>query len=54
MSLDLSPGSVLHIKDYSSRGHPAKNKYLVIIGFVSETVAIGFLISSQVGLYEYS
>jgi hypothetical protein len=47
MSLDLSPGSVLHIKDFSSRGHPAKNKYVVIIGSTSEAIAVGFLISSQ-------
>jgi hypothetical protein len=44
---DLKPGSVLHIKKYSSRGHPSKNKYVFVVGFVSETVIAGFLISSQ-------
>lgn len=46
-NLDLRSGTVLHIKDYSSRGHPSKNKYLVIIGLSTENVVIAFLISSQ-------
>ena len=45
--LDLSPGTVLHIKGFSSRGHPPKNKFLMVIGFASETSVLGFLISSQ-------
>jgi len=45
--LDLSPGTVLHIKDFSSRGHPSKNKYLIVIGSATETLILGFLISSQ-------
>ncbi len=44
--IDLSPSSVLHVKGYSSREHPRKNKYVLIIGR-STTVALGFLISSQ-------
>jgi hypothetical protein len=48
VKLDLSPGSVLHIKEFSSRGHPPKNKYVLIIGSHSDSViALGFLISSQ-------
>lgn len=45
--LDLSPGSVLHIKGFSSRGHTPKNKYLIVIGSATETVVLAFLISSQ-------
>ena len=46
--LDLSPGTVLPIKEFSSRGHPPKNKYVLIIGSHSDSViALGFLISSQ-------
>ena len=45
--VDLSPGSVLHVKDYSSRGHPAKNKYVLILGRLTDSEALGFLISSQ-------
>ena len=51
--LNLCAGTVLHIEGYSSRGHPPKNKYLVIIGFLSEAVALGFLISSQLIYLEY-
>jgi len=47
--VDLTPGAVLHIKGFSSRGHPAKNKYLLILGCVSESEVLGFLISSQLG-----
>jgi len=47
--VDLAPGTVLHIKDYSSRGHPAKNKYLLILGCVGDLEVLGFLISSQLG-----
>ena len=45
--IDLRAGNVLHIRGFSSRGHPPKDKYVLIIGqkFVSE--ALGFLISSQ-------
>lgn len=50
--LDLSPGTVLHVKDYSSRGHPQKSKYLIVIGFATETVVLGFLISGQMGYLE--
>jgi hypothetical protein len=49
---DLTPGTVLHIKGYSSRGHPAKDKYLVLIGCCSESVVLGFLISSQLRYLE--
>jgi hypothetical protein len=44
---DLSPGAVLHIKDFSSRGHAAKNKFLLVIGQITESEVLGFLISSQ-------
>lgn len=50
--VDLAPGAVLHIKDFSSRGHPAKNKYLLILGCTSESEVLGFLISSQLGYLE--
>lgn len=45
--LDLAQGSVLHIKAFSSRGHPAKNKFLFVIGRRTESEVLGFLISSQ-------
>jgi hypothetical protein len=51
-SLDFRPGTVLHIKDYSSRGHPPRNKYVVVIGLATDNVALGFLISSQLGYLE--
>jgi hypothetical protein len=44
---DLSAGTVLHVKDYSSRGHPPKDKYLILIGCCTENVVLAFLISSQ-------
>lgn len=47
--IDLRPGSVLHIKNFSSRGHPPKNKYLIIAGQLTESEVLGFLISSQLG-----
>ena len=47
--VDLTPGAVLHIQGFSSRGHPAKNKYLLILGCISESEVLGFLISSQLG-----
>lgn len=43
----LAPGTVLHIKGYSSRNHPPKNKYLVVIGNSTDNETLGFLISSQ-------
>jgi hypothetical protein len=46
-SVDLSQCSVLHIKGFASRGHPPKNKYLVVIGRCSESEVIGFLMSTQ-------
>ena len=46
-SLGLQPGSVLHIEGFSSRGHPPKNKFLLVIGSRSDVEALGFLISSQ-------
>ena len=46
-SVDLHPGAVLHIKNFSTRGHPQKNKYLLVIGCLGETEVLGFLISSQ-------
>lgn len=49
---DLSPGTVLHIEDYSSRGHDPKNKYLIVIGSATENVVLGFLISSQMAYLE--
>ena len=45
--MDLTPGSVLHIQGFSTRGHPAKNKYLLIIGQKSDSEALAFMISSQ-------
>jgi hypothetical protein len=45
--VDLSQGSVLHIKDFSSRGHPPKDKYLFVVGKCSESEVLGFLISTQ-------
>jgi hypothetical protein len=47
--VDLAAGAVLHIQDFSSPGHPAKNKYLLIIGSISDSEVLGFLISSQLG-----
>jgi hypothetical protein len=47
--IDLNPGSVLHIKGYASRGHPPKNKYILVIGQFTESEVLGFLISSQLG-----
>lgn len=48
-SADLTPGAVLHIRDFASRGHPAKNKYLLILGCITDSEVLGFLISSQLG-----
>jgi len=45
--VDLRSGAVLHIRGYSSRGHPAKNKYILILGLLTDSEALGFLISSQ-------
>jgi hypothetical protein len=45
--VDLHPGSVLHIKGFTSRGHPAKNKYILILGCLTDSDVLGFLISSQ-------
>ena len=45
--VDLTPGAVLHIKGFSSRGHPAKNKYILILGCLTDSEVLGFLISSQ-------
>ena len=42
--VDLTPGAVLHIKGFSSRGHPPKNKYILIIGHASDSEVLGFLI----------
>jgi hypothetical protein len=47
--VDLQPGSVLHIKRYTSRRHPEKDKYVLIIGKASDSEVLGFLISSQLG-----
>lgn len=47
-NLDISRGSVLHIKGFSTRGHPPKNKFCLILG--KETPSgevLAFLISSQ-------
>src|SRR6266566_2920893 len=44
---DLSSGSVLHVRGFSSRGLPAKDKFVLIIGQRSDSEALGFLISSQ-------
>jgi hypothetical protein len=45
--VDLSSGSVLHIRGFSSRGHQPKDKFLLIVGQKSDSEALGFLISSQ-------
>ena len=45
--VDLTPGSVLHLRGFSSRGHPAKNKYILILGCLTDSEVLGFLISSQ-------
>jgi hypothetical protein len=45
--LDLSPGTVLHVHGYASRGHPPRSKFLLVIGAESDTRVLGFLISSQ-------
>ncbi len=50
--LDLTQGSVLHIKAFSSRGHPEKDKFLFIIGRRTESEVLGFLISSQLAYLE--
>ena len=44
---DLTQGSVLHIVGFASRGHPAKNKYLLVLGACTETEVLAFLISSR-------
>ena len=46
-SVDLHQGAVVHIKNFSTRGHPQKNKFLLVIGCLGETEVLGFLISSQ-------
>ena len=46
-SADLTPGSVLHIKGFSSRGHSPRNKYFLILGKQSESMALAFIVSSQ-------
>lgn len=46
--LDISPGSVLHIKAFSTRGHPPKNKFCVVLGTEGPSTVLVFLISSQV------
>ncbi len=47
-SLDLSHGSVLHIKGFSTRGHPPRNKFCVILGRENPSgEVLAFLISSQ-------
>jgi hypothetical protein len=50
--VDLHPGAVLHIKGFESRGHPAKNKYILIIGCPTDSDVLGFLISSQLAYLE--
>ena len=45
--VNLTQGSVLHIKDFSSRGHAPKDKYLFVVGKCSESEVLGFLISTQ-------
>ena len=45
--VDLSAGSVLHVRGFSSRGHLPKDKYVLIIGQKSDSEVLGFLISSQ-------
>src|SRR5258708_7506227 len=45
--IDLRRGSVLHIKDFSTRGHQKKNKYLLVLGRLTDSEILGFLISSQ-------
>lgn len=45
--LDLSQGSVLHIKGFSTRGHPPKNKYCLVLGVEQHSSVLAFLISSQ-------
>lgn len=45
--LDLSQGSVLHIKGFSTRGHPPKNKYCLVLGVEQHSSVLVFLISSQ-------
>ena len=46
-NLGLSPGTVIHIRRYSSRGHPPRNKYLFLIGPETRTTIAAFLVSSQ-------
>ena len=47
-NLDLSQGSVLHIKSFSTRGHPPKNKFCLILGRENPSGdVLAFLISSQ-------
>ena len=54
-SLDLSQGSVLHVKGFSTRGHPPKNKFCVILGKENPSGKIlAFLISSQAQYAEQS
>jgi hypothetical protein len=45
--IDLRPGSVLHIEGFATRGHPKKNKYVLILGRLTESEVLGFLVSSQ-------
>lgn len=46
--LDLSPGSIIHIKGFSGNaGFAAKNKFLVVVGQHSTIVVLAFRITSQ-------
>lgn len=46
--LDLSPGTVIHVKGFIGvGGFSAKNKFLIIIGWHSATIVLAFRITSQ-------
>jgi hypothetical protein len=45
--IDLRQGSVLHIEEFSTRNHPKKNKYVLILGKPGGSEVLAFLISSQ-------
>ena len=45
--IDLRRGSILHIKDFATRGHAKRHKFVLIIGKPTDSEVLGFLISSQ-------
>ena len=46
-TLDLSPGSLIHIQGFSSPGYDPKNKFLIILGNHGQETVLAFRITSQ-------